>query len=70
MVSGVAGAAQAAPRFRTSVRWWIAGRSVHALILMALSALAVLAAGIAVAWTLTEASKRSVGSGCGTGKGC
>ncbi|MER5885563.1 hypothetical protein ABT160_17165 [Streptomyces sp. NPDC001941] len=48
------------PRYRTSVRWWIAGRTVHALMLMALGALASLAAVIAVLWTLTEDSPRSM----------
>jgi hypothetical protein len=49
------------PRFRTSVRWWIAGRTVHALLLMTLGALAGLAVAIAAVWTLSESSSRSVG---------
>lgn len=49
------------PRYRTSVRGWIAGRTVHALLLMTLTALAALSAVIAVVWTLTEHSPRSVG---------
>ncbi|MEW2165209.1 hypothetical protein AB0912_19790 [Streptomyces sp. NPDC007084] len=48
------------PRYRTSVRWWIAGRTVHALLLMALGALTGLAVAIATAWTLTEHSPRSL----------
>ncbi|MET7385294.1 hypothetical protein ACFYPT_18390 [Streptomyces sp. NPDC005529] len=48
------------PRYRTSVRWWIAGRTVHALLLMTLGALAGLSVLIATAWTLTEHSPRSM----------
>ncbi|MET7988291.1 MULTISPECIES: hypothetical protein [unclassified Streptomyces] len=43
-----------------SVRWWIAGRTVHALLLMALGALAGLSVVVAAAWTLTEDSPRSM----------
>lgn len=50
------------PDFRRSVRWWIAGRTVHALLLTTLGGLAGLAVAIATAWTLTEPSKRSIGS--------
>ncbi|MET7699504.1 hypothetical protein [Streptomyces sp. NPDC005485] len=55
-----AGRGRTHPRFRTSVRWWIAGRTVHALLLMTLCALAGLAVVIAAVWTLTEHSARSV----------
>ncbi|MEV6696509.1 hypothetical protein AB0M68_04980 [Streptomyces sp. NPDC051453] len=48
------------PRFRTSVRWWIAARTVHALLLMTLGALAGLSVAIAAVWTLTEHSARSM----------
>ncbi|MFD6918733.1 hypothetical protein ACFV99_00765 [Streptomyces sp. NPDC059944] len=48
------------PRYRTSVRWWIAGRTVHALLLMTLGALAGLSVLVATAWTLTEHSPRSM----------
>ncbi|MGW4671291.1 hypothetical protein [Streptomyces sp. NPDC004324] len=59
--SGAAsGRSRAHPRFRTSVRWWIAGRTVHALLLMTLGALAGLSVVIATAWTLTEHSARSM----------
>ncbi|WP_345650138.1 hypothetical protein [Streptomyces siamensis] len=54
------GRGRAHPRFRTSVRWWIAGRTVHALVLMTLGALAGLSVLIAVGWTLTEHSARSM----------
>ncbi|MFE9763548.1 hypothetical protein ACFYPC_03270 [Streptomyces sp. NPDC005808] len=43
------------------MRWWIAGRTVHALLLTALGGLAGLAVAIATMWTLTERSPRSVG---------
>ncbi|HET6856041.1 MAG TPA: hypothetical protein VFH94_02965 [Streptomyces sp.] len=56
------------PRYRTSVRWWIAGRTVHALMLMALAALVGLALVIAVAWTLTDGSRRSLGERFGDGE--
>ncbi|MER6436122.1 MULTISPECIES: hypothetical protein [unclassified Streptomyces] len=55
-----AGRGRTHPRFRTSVRWWIAGRTVHALLLMTLGALAGLSVVIATAWTLTEHSARSM----------
>lgn len=48
------------PRYRKSVRWWIAGHSVHSLLLMALAALAVLSALVAALWTLAATSKRSL----------
>ncbi|MFF2850588.1 hypothetical protein ACFVT5_30300 [Streptomyces sp. NPDC058001] len=54
------GAGGGHPRFRKSVRWWIAGHSVHALLLMTLGGLATLAVAIAVLWTLTEHSDRSL----------
>ncbi len=57
---GRSGRGPAHPRFRTSVRWWIAGRTVHALLLMALGALAALSVLVAAAWTLTEDSPRSM----------
>lgn len=57
---GSSGRGRAHPRFRTSVRWWIAGRTVHALLLMTLGALAALSVVIATAWTLTEHSPRSM----------
>lgn len=57
------------PRYRTSVRWWIAGRTVHALFLMTLGALTLLAAAIAVVWTLTEKSPRSVSERLSDGEG-
>ncbi|MCT9109394.1 hypothetical protein N4G69_27945 [Streptomyces mirabilis] len=57
---GSSGRGRAHPRFRTSVRWWIAGRTVHALLLMTLGALAGLSVVIATAWTLTEHSSRSM----------
>ncbi|WP_329545445.1 hypothetical protein OG548_13540 [Streptomyces sp. NBC_01356] len=52
---------RAHPRFRTSVRWWIAARTVHALLLMTLGALAVLSVVVAALWTVTEQSGRSMG---------
>jgi hypothetical protein len=57
---GRSGRESAHPRFRTSVRWWIAGRTVHALLMMALGALAGLSVVLAAAWTLTEKSPRSM----------
>lgn len=57
---GVAVRGAAHPRYRMSVRWWIAGRTVHALLLMALGALAGLSVVVAAAWTLTEHSARSM----------
>ena len=55
-VVGADGATPDASAFRTSVRWWIAGRTVPALLLMTLGALTVLSVGIAVLWTLTDSS--------------
>lgn len=57
---GYSGRGRSHPRFRTSVRWWIAGRTVHALLLMTLGALAGLSVVIATVWTLTEHSPRSM----------
>ncbi len=57
---GRSGRGPAHPRYRMSVRWWIAGRTVHALLLMTLGALAGLSVVVAAAWTLTEDSPRSM----------
>lgn len=56
------------PRYRTSVRWWIAGHSVHALMLMALGGLMALAVVIASVWTLTDRSPKSVRERFGDGE--
>ncbi|MFF3320809.1 hypothetical protein [Streptomyces sp. NPDC002889] len=51
------------------MRWWIAARSVSALILMTLGALTALAVVIATVWTLTEESGRSMGERLRDGEG-
>lgn len=56
------------PRLRTSVRWWIADRTVPSLLLMALGALAALALVIAVLWMLTDSSRSSFGARLSNGK--
>ncbi|GHJ36086.1 hypothetical protein [Streptomyces sp. TS71-3] len=56
------------PRYRTSVRWWIAGRSIHALLLMALAALTCFAFLIAVLWMLTAPTGDSLGARFGDGE--
>ena len=67
----VAGAAQAStPDFGSRFAGGSRGVSVHALILLALIALAVLALGHrASPWTLTEDSKRGMGERLRDGKG-
>lgn len=49
------------PRNRTSVRWWIAGRSLHALLAITFLGLFALATSIALLHILTEHSAQSVG---------
>ena len=57
--------------YRMSVRWWIAGRTVHALLLMTLGALAGLSVVVAAAWTLTERlAALDGGPGSQTRSGC
>jgi hypothetical protein len=49
------------PRNRTSIRWWVAGRSVHTLLGITFLGLLAIATSIAVLYLLSEHAARSVG---------
>ncbi|MFC7264184.1 MULTISPECIES: hypothetical protein [Streptomyces] len=49
------------PRFRKSVRWWIADRTLSALLLLALAVLLVFSVLLAVGFVLAEDSSRPLG---------
>ncbi|MFJ5292123.1 hypothetical protein [Streptomyces sp. NPDC088348] len=53
------------PRFRTSLRWWIAERTVLGLFCLAFGSLVALSAAIAVGLTLTLDSPRGLGARMG-----